>query len=67
MISGMAVAMVVAAVAQAALPVVASALGDSAMTAIWAPEVLILTLLFTALWLASARLFHKAAQSATRA
>lgn len=65
--AGMAKAMVVAAVTQAAVPVVASIIGDSNMAAIWAPEVIILTLLFTALWLASARLFHIAAQSGSRA
>ena len=65
--SGMAAAMVVAAVAQAAVPVIASIIGDSAMAAIWAPEVIILTLVFTALWLASARLFRDAAQAVTRA
>ena len=65
--SGMAVVMVVAAIAQAAVPVVASIIGDSAMAAIWAPEVIILTLIFTALWLASARLFRDAAQKVTRA
>ena len=64
---GMAVVMVVAAVAQAAVPVVASIIGDSKMAAIWAPEVIILTLVFTALWLTAARLFHIAAQSGTRA
>ncbi len=64
--AGMAVAMVVAAVAQAAVPVVASIIGDSAMSAIWAPGVIILTLIFTALWLASARLFRAAAQPVTR-
>ena len=65
--SGMAVAMVVAAVAQAAVPVVASIIGDSAMAAIWAPEVIILTLVFTALRPATARLFRDAAQPVTRA
>lgn len=65
--TGMAVVMGVAAIAQAAVPVVASIIGDSAMAAIWAPEVIILTLVFTALWLASARLFRSAAQPVTRA
>lgn len=65
--AGMAVAMVVAAVAQAAVPVVASIIGDSKMAAIWAPEVIILTLVFTAMWLASARLFRDAAQATNRA
>lgn len=65
--AGMAVAMVVAAVAQGAVPVVASIIGDSKMAAIWAPEVIILTIIFTALWLASARLFQQAAQPVTRA
>lgn len=65
--AGMAKVMVVAAVAQAALPVVATIIGDSTMAAIWAPEVIILTLVFTALWLASARLFQQAAQPGTRA
>ena len=62
--AGMAVAMVVAAVAQAAVPVAASIIGDSTMAAIWAPEVIILTLGFTALWLTSARLFRKVARQA---
>lgn len=65
--AGMAVAMVVAAVAQAAVPVIASIIGDSKMSAIWAPEVIILTLVFTAMWLASARLFRDSAQAVTRA
>ena len=65
--AGMAVAMVVAAVAQAAVPVIATIIGDSKMSAIWAPEVIILTLVFTAMWLASARLFRDAAQAVTRA
>jgi len=65
--AGMAVVMVVAAIAQAAVPVVASIIGDSTLAAIWAPEVIILTLIFTAMWLASARLFRNAAQAATRA
>ena len=62
--AGMAVVMVVAAVAQAAVPVVASIIGDSKTAAIWAPEVIILTLIFTALWLVAARLFRKAARRA---
>lgn len=65
--SGMAVAMVVAAIAQAMVPVAASIIGDSSMAAIWAREVIVLTLVFTATWLASAWLFRSAAQSATRA
>lgn len=65
--AAMAVVMVVAAVAQTAVPVVASIIGDSTMAAIWAPEVIILTLIFTAMWLASARLFRNAAQAVTRA
>lgn len=65
--AGMALAMVVAALAQAAVPVAASIIGDSKQSAIWAPEVIILTILFTALWLASARLFQRAAQPGTRA
>jgi hypothetical protein len=59
---GMAVAMCVAAAAQAAAPVIASIIGDSNMSAIWAPEVIILTIVFTAMWLASARLFREAAR-----
>ena len=65
--SGMAVAMAVAAIAQVAVPVVATGIGDSRPSAIWAPEVIVLTLVFTAMWLASARLFKSAAQSPTRA
>ncbi len=61
---GMAVAMSVAAVAQAAVPVVASIIGDSTMAAIWAPEVIVLTIAFIAIWLLSARLFRKAARQA---
>ncbi len=60
---GMAVAMLVAAVAQLSVPIVATIIADSRMAAIWAPEVIILTLLFTAGWLASARLFWSVAQS----
>ncbi len=61
---GMAVAMCVAAVAQLAVPVVASIIGDSTTKAIWAPEVIILTIVFTAMWLVSARLFRSAARHA---
>jgi hypothetical protein len=59
---GMAVAMRVAAAAQAAVPVIASIIGDSNMGAIWAPEVIVLTIVFTSMWLASARLFRAAAR-----
>lgn len=59
---GMTVAMLVAAVAQLSVPFIASIIGDSTLSAIWAPEVIILTILFTAGWLASARLFQSAAQ-----
>ena len=62
--AGMAVAMTVAAVAQAAVPVVASIAGDSAIAAIWAPEVIVLTVVFTVMWLVSARLFRVAARRA---
>ena len=65
--SGMAVAMLVAAVGQASVPIVASLIGDSRMSAIWAPEVIVLTIIFTAMWLASARLFRVAAQASIRA
>lgn len=65
--AGMAVAMIAAGMAQAAVPVVASIIGDSKLTAIWAPEVIVLTILFTAGWLASARLFRLADQSGMRA
>ena len=61
---GMAVAMCVAAFAQAAVPMVASIIGDSRMEAVWATEVIVLTTSFTAIWLVSARLFHKAARQA---
>ncbi len=60
----MAVAMCVAAAAQAAVPVVASFIGDSSTSAIWAPGVIILTIVFTATWLISARLFRSAARQA---
>lgn len=60
--AGMAVAMLVAAVAQVMVPVVATIIGDSRTSAIWAPEVIVLTILFTAGWLASARLFRSAGQ-----
>lgn len=63
---GMAVAMAVTAVAQLSVPIVASIMGDSLLSAIWAPEVIVITILFTAGWLASARLFRGAVQS-TRA
>jgi len=65
--AGMAVAMVVAAVAQALVPVAASIIGDSRLSAIWASEVIVLTIVFTGMWLASARLFRAAAQAVTRA
>jgi len=65
--AGMAVVMVVAAIGQVAVPVVASIIGDSRLAAIWAPEVIILTLIFTAMWLGSARLFRDAAQASIRA
>ena len=61
---GMAVAMVAAAAAQAAVPVVASVIGDSTMAAIWAREVVVLTIAFTAMWLLSAWLFRTAAREA---
>ncbi len=59
---GMAVAMCVAAAAQVAVPVIASVIGDSTMGAIWALEVIVLTIVFTAMWLASARWFREAAR-----
>ena len=59
---GMAVVMYAAAAAQAAVPVVASVIGDSAMAAIWSREVVVLTVVFTAMWLVSARLFRAAAR-----
>jgi hypothetical protein len=59
---GMAVAMCVAAAAQAAVPVTASIISDSSMRAIWAPGVIVLTIVFTAMWLVSARLFRAAAR-----
>ena len=65
--AGMAVAMAVAAVAQALVPIIAAVIGDSKQSAIWAPEVIILTLVFTAMWLGSARLFRSVAQAGTRA
>ena len=65
--AGLAVAMIAAAVAQASVPIIASIIGDSKMSAIWAPEVIVLTIIFTALWLASARLFRSAAQGSKRA
>lgn len=58
----MAVAMVVAAVAQAAVPLVASLVSDSRMEAIWAREVIVVTVAFTAMWLVAARLFRTAAK-----
>ena len=61
---GMGIAMGVAAAAQLAVPVVASMIGDSSMQAIWAREVIVLTIVFTAMWLISARLFHEAARQA---
>ena len=55
--------MVAAAVAQLAVPLVASAIGDSKMSAIWAPEVIVITVLFTAMWLVSASMFKSAASA----
>lgn len=60
--AGMAVTMVVAAVAQLAVPGMASLIGDSTMEAIWARHVIVLTIAFTAMWLVAARLFRTAAQ-----
>jgi len=64
---GMAVAMLVAAVSQVSVPLIASIIGDSTPAAIWAPEVIFLTIIFTAGWVASARLFRQAVQPVTRA
>jgi len=62
--AGMAWAMGAAAVAQVLVPVVAAAADLSPPSLVWAPEVLILTAAFTALWLASAWLFRRAATAA---
>lgn len=58
--AGMAWAMGAAAVAQVLVPVVAAVADLSPPSLVWAPEVLILTSAFTALWLASAWLFRRA-------
>lgn len=60
----MAVAMIVAAIAQAAVPLIAPIFGDSKMAAIWSREVIVFTIVFTAMWLVSAWLFRKAAREA---
>ena len=63
--AGLAKAMVVAAVAEISIPFVATLIGDSSPSAIWSPEVIVIGILFTALWLASARLFQKAASASS--
>ena len=62
--ASMAIVMIVAAVAQLAVPLIASVIGDSSMAAIWAREVIVLTFVFTVMWVVSARLFRQAARSA---
>lgn len=62
--ASMAIVMVVAGMAQAAVPLVASLIGDSTMAAIWAREAIVLTIVFTTMWLVAARLFRAAARNA---
>jgi len=59
--AGMAWAMGTAAITQLAVPILASALAPGAMASIWAPEALVLSAIFTAMWLLSAWLFRTAA------
>ena len=54
--------MAIAAFAQVAVPLIAPVFGDSTMAAIWAREVVVLTIVFTAMWVVSARLFRAAAR-----
>jgi hypothetical protein len=61
--AGMAKAMAAAALAQALVPPVALAIWPDAKDMVWAPEVLVLTGVFAAVWLGSAWLFRQAAQS----
>ena len=60
--TGLAQAMAAAALAQASVPAIASALGLSSTASPWSAEVLALTGIFTAMWLLSAWLFWKAAE-----
>jgi hypothetical protein len=59
--AGMARAMAVAALAQALVPAIASVVAPEVRVLAWSPQVLWLTGVFVALWLASAWLFGKAA------
>lgn len=59
--TGMALAMVAAAIAQACVPVAGWAFWPESRDSIWQPEVVVLTGFFTGMWLVSAWLFRKAA------
>jgi hypothetical protein len=61
--AGMARAMAAAALVQSLVPAVAPAIWPDAMDMVWAPEVLVLTGFFAALWLGSAWLFRQAART----
>ena len=54
-------AMAAAALAQLSVPLVASLLMPEAMAAVWQPKVVVLTAIFTGMWLVSAWLFRRAA------
>lgn len=58
---GMAWAMTAAAVAQALVPLIAWAADFAPTALLWAPEVPVFTVVFTALWLVAGALFRKAA------
>ena len=62
--AGMVRAMAAAALAQASVPAIATALGLGPTTLLWSAEVLALTGVFAAMWLLSALLFRKAAACA---
>ena len=64
--AGMARAMIVAAAAQFAVPVVARGFGASTRAAVLSPEVPVATLMFCAMWLGSAALFRQAARQTVR-
>ena len=63
---GMARAMIAAAIAEAAVGAIALVPGVSSTGPAWQPEIPVLTAFFTALWLASAWLFGKAAREQGR-
>jgi hypothetical protein len=63
---GMARTLIAMAVLQAIVPIVAAAMGWAPSSAGWAMEATLLTAIFAALWLFSARLFWKAGDAESR-